>query len=191
MKDFRNYIPTKAIETIEYWLNKHQCQLSIKPPRKTKLGDYKFDKGKHCISINDNLNPYSFLITLTHEIAHMVVKDTYPHPVLPHGKEWKLTFRNLMLPLLEVFPSEIQKPLARHLKNPKASSSADYTLLASLKLFDKKKKVTISDIPNGTVFFTHNGKQFLKEKKLRRRFQCKCLTNNRTYVFNPFAEITL
>ena len=69
-----------------------------------------------------------------------------------------------MLPLLNVFPDEIQRPLALHLKNPKASSSADHDLLASLRLFDKQKIITISDIPFGTLFYTTNGKSFLKEK---------------------------
>lgn len=191
MQDLSQYLPKDAFQTIKYWLNKHHCRLSIKAPRSTKLGDYKYFKGQHHISINNNLNPYSFLITLTHEIAHMLVKENYPPTVLPHGKEWKKTFRQLMLPLLSVFPDEIQRPLALHLKNPKASSSADQDLLASLRLFDKQKIITISDIPFGTLFYTTNGKLFLKEKKLRRRFQCKSLSNNRTYLFNPMAEIKL
>ena len=85
-------------------------------------------------------------------------------------QEWKKIFRQLMIPLLAIFPDEIQRPLALHLKNPKASSSSDHNLLASLRLFDKQKIITISEIPNGTVFYTASGKPFLKEKKLRKRF---------------------
>ena len=43
-------------------------------PRNTKLGDYKYDnKNGNQITINNDLNPYATLITLTHEIAHAFV----------------------------------------------------------------------------------------------------------------------
>lgn len=190
-KELSQYLPKKSVDTVEHWLNKYNCRLNIKSPRRTRLGDYKYYNKQHYISINNNLNPYSFLITLMHEIAHMIVKVTYPINVSPHGIEWKQTFKGLMIPLLPVFPLDIQKPLAKHLKNPKASSCSDHELMTALRVFDQQKVTTISDIPNGTLFFTSNGKTFLKEKKLRTRFQCKCLSNNRTYLFSPLAEIIL
>lgn len=189
MPSLEHYLPEHSLESVEHWLNTYNCHLHIKHPRRTKLGDYRYVQGQHHITINNDLNQYSFLITLVHEIAHMIVKETYASRVSPHGMEWKHTFRQLMIPLLPIFPPEIQQVLAKHLKNPKASTSSDYQLISSLRKFDQNKTMTISDIPNGTEFFTSNGKKFLKEKKLRTRFQCKCLTNNRTYLFSPLAEI--
>jgi hypothetical protein len=41
--------------------------------RQTRHGDYrKGVNGKHEITVNSNLNKYKFLITLIHEISHLV-----------------------------------------------------------------------------------------------------------------------
>jgi SprT protein len=191
MDSLKEFLPQKSYDTVSYWLKKYNCTLSIKKPRTTKLGDYRFHKNKHYISINNNLNPYSFLLTLTHEIAHMVVAENYSPRVLPHGIEWKNEFKKLMIGFIPIFPIKIQQCLAKHLKNPKSSSSSDYELVKALREYDKNPTLTISDIPNGSKFFTPNGKMYLKEKKIKTRFQCKSLNNNRTYLFNPLAEVRI
>ena len=56
------------------------------------MGDFKIHKGQLVISINNNLNPYSFLITLTHELAHAFVYRNYKNTRDPHGKKWQLMF---------------------------------------------------------------------------------------------------
>ena len=75
MNDVSSFIPKEAVSIINQWLNRYKCKLIISKPRKTKLGDYRWPQnGKgHIISINNNLNKYAFLLTLTHEIAHMMV----------------------------------------------------------------------------------------------------------------------
>ena len=128
---------------------------------------------------------------MTHEIAHMIVKEEFSSHVRPHGTEWKNTFQKLMLRLLPLFPQNIQKHLALHLKNPKASTSSDYNLVLALREYDQKPTLTISDIPFGSIFSTPNGKQFIKEKKIKKRFQCKSLQNQRLYLFNPIAEVII
>ena len=191
MEQLAKYLPKESVSTIQKWLDFHACTLSIKKARATKLGDYRFFQNKHFISINENLNPYSFLITLTHEIAHMNVTAEFSTKVLPHGKEWKNEFKRLMLVFLPYFPDEIQQCLAKHLKNPKASSSSDSKLVLALRKHDTQQILTISDIPCGSKFYTPNGKLYLKEKKIKSRFQCKSMTNNKTYLFSPIAEVRL
>jgi hypothetical protein len=191
MEYLKHYIPSKSIDKISEWLEEYNCTLTIKKRRTTKLGDYRYHKNKHYISINEDLNPYSFLITLTHEIAHMVVTEKYSSRVSPHGKEWKNEFKKLMLGFIPLFPIEIQQSLAIHLKNPKASSSSDYMLVKALRKYDSQPTLTVSDIPNGSIFFTPNGKKYLKEKKIKTRFQCKSLNNNKIYLFNPLAEVRI
>jgi len=191
MKDLSLFLPKESVSTIEKWLEKYNCQLSIKKSRSSKLGDYRFYDGQHHISINNDLNPYSFLITLTHEIAHMLVKEEFSSRVLPHGKEWKTTFQKLMIPFLPLFPDTVQKQLALYLKNPKASTSSDLELVKALRQFDERSILTISDIPDGSIFQTTNGKKYLKEKKIKKRYQCKSLSNNRRYLFNPLAEVKI
>jgi len=191
MKALNLYLPKQSVRIIISWLEKYQCKLTITKARSSKLGDYRYFKGKHFISINNNLNPYSFLITLTHEIAHMVVKEEFSAHVMPHGKEWKNTFQQLMLRLLPLFPENIQKHLALHLKNPKASTSADYNLVLALREYDSAPTLTISDIPYGSTFSTPNGKRYIKEKKIKKRYQCKSLQNDRIYLFSPIAEVII
>jgi len=111
--------------------------------------------------------------------------------VLPHGKEWKTTFQKLMIPFLPLFPDTVQKQLALYLKNPKASTSSDLELVKALRQFDEISILTIADIPDGSIFQTTNGKKYLKEKKIKKRYQCKSLSNNRRYLFNPLAEVKI
>lgn len=191
MKSLEQFLPPDSINTISGWLEQYDCTLTIKKSRTTKLGDYRLLNNKHYISINEDLNPYSFLITLTHEIAHMVVTEKYANRVSPHGKEWKNAFKNHMIGFIHLFPNDIQQCLAKHLKNPKASSSSDYMLVQALRKYDATPVLTISDIPDGSIFFTPNGKKYIKEKRIKTRFQCKSLTNNRTYLFNPLAIVRI
>jgi PhoPQ-activated pathogenicity-related protein len=64
-------------------------------------------------------------------------------------------------------------------------------LVKALRKYDSQPTLTVSDIPNGSIFFTPNGKKYLKEKKIKTRFQCKSLNNNKIYLFNPLAEVRI
>lgn len=192
-KDIYNRIPIKSIKLIQKWINELSLEVVLRPPRVTRLGDFKILSEKKCvISINNDLNPYSSLITLTHEIAHAFVWKEHRRTVLPHGDEWKLTFRKLMLNFLDcqIFPDKILKHLSKHLINPKASTTTDILLYKSLLEFNNKKSITISDINNGEMFFLKNGKKLIKTEKLRTRFKCKEYMSNKTYLVHPLAEIT-
>ena len=193
MKNISSFIPIQAYKKINKWLSIFDCKVIITNPRQTKLGDYRspINEKNHIISINNNLNKYSFLITLTHEIAHMMIWDKYKNNVEPHGNEWKEMFKKLMINFIPFFPTDIQQCLAIHLKNPKASSGSDHILVKALRKYDKNPTLTISDIPDGSIFSTPNGKRYIKEKKMRTRFQCKSLNNNRIYLFNSLAEVQI
>ena len=191
MSQLKTYIPQQSIAKISFWLNEYDCQLKIVKARKTKLGDYKFNKGRHFITINENLNQYSFLITLTHEIAHLIVQVKYDQKVNPHGNEWKHTFRSLLLNFIPLFPDQLQKQLSKHLINPKASTYSDYELFNELKRYDKTQAVTIEEVKDGQKFIAYNNKIFKREFKLRKRIRCKNLENNKVYLFSPLSEIKL
>ena len=121
-------------------LDKHPCYLKIVNNRKTKHGDFrKTPDGTYQITINYGLNPYRFLLTLIHEIAHLVTYKKH-NKVKPHGIEWKLNFQHLMLPFLkpEIIPNDLMPLLANYLKNPKASTDADVNLSLALKKYDNR-----------------------------------------------------
>ena len=159
-----NYIPNQAVEPIFELIKNLGIHLKIVNERVTRHGDYRrLPDGGHQITVNTNLNSYRFLITLIHEIAHLVAFKKYGARIKPHGAEWKHTFQQLMLPFLrpEIFPSQILPYLARHFKNPKASSDTDTRLSLALKQFDPANdKNFIFEIPQGSLFRIYNGKIF-------------------------------
>jgi len=112
---------------------------------------------------------------------------------LPHGLQWQDTFKSMMLSFLspKIFPDDVLKVLSMHLKQPKASTSTDLNLATVLKKYDHKKALTISDINNGSIFSTSNGKIFKKGKQLRKRYKCIECTSNKVYLFHPLAQVIL
>lgn len=169
--------------------------VKIKNERKTRHGDYRrLPNGKHQITINSNLNEYRFLITLIHEIAHFEAYKNYGRFIKPHGIEWKRTFQHLMLPFLnpEIFPNELLQLLAKHFKNPKASSDTDVALAYALKQFDEAfDKTYVFEVPLGSTFKIYNGKIFKKADKRVKRYECVEVKTGKLYLFNPNVEVEL
>ncbi len=189
------YIPETAIpKVLELLMHDHLVVL-VKNERKTRHGDYKrLPNGRHQITVNSNLNAYRFLITLIHEIAHFEAYKEYGRFIKPHGIEWKRTFQRLMLPFLnpDIFPNELLPFLAKHFKNPKASSDTDTSLALALKQFDETNdKTFVFEIPLGKTFKLYNGRTFIKGNKRRKRIECVEVKSGKLYLFNPNAEVEL
>ncbi len=191
----QEYIPHQAIPYVLDLLDHDHLNIKIKNERKTRHGDYrKLPNNKHQITINSNLNRYRFLVTLIHEIAHFEAYQKQGRSIKPHGKEWKQTFQHLMLPLLnpKIFPVELLPLLAKHFKNPKASSDTDVNLALALKQYDPPTDRTyIFEVPTGGHFKLYNGRVFKKGVKRRTRHEGLEVASGRLYLFNPNAEVEL
>ena len=191
----QKYLPERAVDDICQLLEMNRVYLKIVNERVTKHGDYrKLASGQHVITINASLNKYQFLITLVHEVAHLVAFEKYGRRIKPHGIEWKMTFQRLMLPFLNptIFPSSLLPVLAQHFKNPRASSDTDVKLALSLRQYDEQNdKSYIFEIPLGSTFRIHNGKVFQKGKRRIKRYECVEVTSGRVYLFQPNAEVEL
>ncbi|TYA59700.1 SprT-like domain-containing protein [Formosa maritima] len=189
------FISEKALTQVMTLLQHDYLTVKVKHERKTRHGDYKrLPNGKHQITVNSNLNTYRFLITLIHEIAHFEAYNTFGKFIKPHGKEWKFTFQRLMLPFLnpDIFPSDLLPLLAKHFKNPKASSDTDAKLSLALKQFDApNNKTFVFEIPLGTKFKLYNGKIFKKGNTRTKRIECVEISTGKLYLFNPNAEVEL
>lgn len=189
------YLPDHAIGHIFALIKANNVHLKIVNERKTRHGDYrKITNGAHQITVNANLNKYRFLITLVHEIAHLVAFEKYGRNIKPHGIEWKHTFRELMLPFIrpEIFPNKLLPLIAAHFRNPRASSDTDARLAVALKSFDPENdKNYIFEIPRGSVFRIYNGKTFKKGAKRIKRYECLEVDTGRIYLFQPNAEVEL
>lgn len=176
-------------------IKEHNVHLKIVGQRVTRHGDYRrLPSGMHQITVNASLNKYRFLITLIHEIAHLVAFEKFGRHIKPHGLEWKKTFQILMLPFIrpEIFPVKVLPVIANHFKNPKASSDTDANLSLALKQFDEAtNKNYIFELPVGSIFRIYNGKLFKKGNKRVKRYECIEVATGKTYIFQPNAEVEL
>ena len=191
MYSFHHFVPPNSIKTLQCWIDALDAKVFISKPRSTKLGDFKYRKNHIIITINNNLNPYSFLITLTHELAHAFVYKKYKNTVKAHGKSWQLTFKHMMLNFLTnaCFPDDILKILSLHIIKPKASTFSDLKLVDVLRKYNQSISFTISDLNQGDTFLLANGKRFVKGEKLRKRFICTQFKTDKKYSFHPFTEV--
>ncbi|MGY5848690.1 SprT-like domain-containing protein [Salegentibacter sp. HM20] len=189
------YLPLHAVNPLYEMIKENHVHLKIVNERKTRHGDYRrMPDGTQQITVNANLNKYRFLITLVHEIAHLVAFEKYGRQIKPHGEEWKHSFRYLMLPFIrpEIFPQALLPLIARHFRNPRASSDTDAKLSVALKSYDPENdKNYIFEIPSGGIFRIYNGKTFQKGPKRIKRYECLEIDTGRIYLFQPNAEVEL
>ena len=195
LNQLQTYLPPNTFEAVRQYLHQYRVHLTVAKERKSILGDYRHrTHGKtHRISVNGNLNTYSFLITLLHELAHLLTFEKFGNKVQSHGKEWKFIFGQLLDQFIrhEVFPIDIKHALLQSLQNPAASSCADDVLLRVLKTYDKRRDnfVFVENVLEGQLFKTHDGKVFKKGEKLRKRFKCIEVATKRLYLFSPVYEV--
>lgn len=187
------HLPEGTAEGIWYFIEHHRVSFRIAKSRKSKLGDYRPPYGEkgHRISVNHDLNPYAFLITVLHEFAHLLTWNEHRNRKAPHGHEWKAEFKELLRPYMEqdVFPGDVKMALEQYMINPAASSCVDMNLSKSLNTYDLIQKIILEDLPDGSTFSLKNGLVFEKGTKLRKRYKCKCLTNDRMYYVSAIAEV--
>jgi hypothetical protein len=190
------YIPERAVKSIIEHIKKYKIYLKIVPKRSTKHGDYRrMPNGQHQITVNGSENKYQFLLTLVHEIAHLVAFEQFGRHIKPHGNEWKHSFQELLIPFLNasVFPEKLLPYLVNYIKNPKASSGTDAALAVALSNYNENQDHFhyVFEIPEGSTFRTENGRLFKKGKIRRKRYECLEINGGRTYVFSPNARVEL
>ncbi len=196
LSSLKDYLPPHTYDAVLAYLHQYKVHLTVARERKSILGDYRHRTvhHNHRISVNGNLNPYAFLITLLHELAHLLTFEAYGNKVQSHGKEWKSIFGQLLAQFIQhnIFPDDIRKALLSSISNPAASSCADEVLLRTLKRYDAKngKTVLVEDVPLDALFLTHDGKVFKKGEKVRKRFKCVEVKTGRLYLFSPVYEVS-
>lgn len=195
----KKYIPEFAVPLIARWIIEFDFKLKITKERSSKLGDYTPPHNglNHTITINHNLNQYSFFVTLVHEIAHLKTYNQYRNTVLPHGQEWKQAFRELMKPFLDTdhLPLDVLYALRKYLQNPAAASCSDATLMRTLKLYDSAETnghlILLEHLPFRTHFLYNGSRIFEKGERIRKRFRCREIATGSIYLFSPLAEVEI
>lgn len=193
MKNLLTLIPKHSSSLLHEVIIKYQPNIKIVNNRKTKLGDFRACKESSIITINRGLNPYMFLITLLHEIAHLICWKKYKNNIKPHGAEWKKEFALLLIPFLgsHIFPDDIKGNLIKHIKNPKASTYNDIKLYKSLRKYNKNVELLLEEIPLNSTFSYGTKKSFIKIKKFKKKYLCFELSTRKKYLFNPITEVSL
>lgn len=193
-----SFLPPGTFRYVAPFFREYPIHLSITRDRASVLGDYRAPHGRqgyHRISINGGLNPYSFLITLLHELAHMLAYIKHKRSILPHGPEWKAIFADLLAAHLgkSVFPDDIEAVLLRSSKRIKASTCTDPELYRVLKKYDTRSPdaCLVEEVPMDAHFSTKDGRVFLKIEKLRTRFRCKEVDTGHVYLFPALTEVRL
>ena len=192
-----SFLPEGSFEEVARYLHQYKVHLTITKERRTILGNYRnkiFDKN-HRISVNGNLNKYSFLITLLHELAHLLAHEKYGSRIRAHGKQWKLEYSKILSEFIpkKIFPPDIEKSLLSSLNDPAATTCAEPHLIRVLKKYDVKKEghCFVEDLPAGSLFKVNSGSVFKKGEKIRTRFKCIEVATKKVYLFSPVYEVAL
>jgi SprT protein len=191
----QEFLPEGTYEPVLQYLQFYKVHLTVARERKSILGDYRHrtHHENHRISINGNLNKFSFLITLLHELAHLLTFEQYGNRVMSHGREWKMVYGKLLEQFVQnkVFPADIENALLQSLKNPAATSCAEDGLVRVLRNYDdaRSRHRLVEEIPENGLFKTHDGRIFRKGEKLRKRYKGVEVKTGRLYLFSPVYEV--
>ncbi len=193
---FQKHLPESAVPyCLQLW-EERPFHFFVKPPRNTKLGDFRYRKDQtiQTITLNSDLNPYQFLLTYIHEVAHLRAFTRFGTTHAPHGSEWKAVFKQLLEPLLveSIFPRDILVPLKLHMRNPSASSARDLFLMKEMSKYDTTSKANtgffLADIPPHSHFVLA-GRTFKKGETRRTRILCEELATGKKYLVSRLAKV--
>ncbi|MFM8579846.1 MAG: hypothetical protein ACKOCN_13745 [Planctomycetaceae bacterium] len=206
-------LPGGTVQHVLDLMSGRPLVVRLVPPRRTKLGDYRPPSSRfvrwwspvdsvstaavgddpswcHRITLNDDLNPFSLLTTLLHEIAHLVsherrMSSGRRRRQRPHGPEWKEAFGGILGPVVERggLPRDVTDALSRMLEDPPAASCTDRRLTAVLRRYDPPQPgvETLESLPEGACFRLTCGRMFRRGRRLRTTFLCVELSRGRIY----------
>ncbi|MES2800314.1 MAG: sprT domain-containing protein [Bacteroidota bacterium] len=194
-RTFAKFLPEHFVDYVVRMYLESNVRFSIVKSRTTKLGDFRGGlKGqKPQITVNGDLNPYSFLVTTLHEFAHLNTFNTYGTRVSPHGEEWKNEFKKLLLPVIQSgeLPVDVERALVKSYNKVKASSCSDYHLSKTLLQYDQLAENTLilESLPKDEQF-SLNGKVYEKGILRRKRYVCREVQSNRLYLISALAKVS-
>ena len=131
-------------------------RLQLKKPRRTKLGDFRPPRRGQLphITVNVDLPPHAFLVTLTHEIAHLLTWNQFGSRVQPHGPEWRNCFAQLLEQLahLECLSAPFRRGLTQHAQRPMSSTHRDPEFYRLLRILDGMTVTLLDELRSALTF---------------------------------------
>ena len=192
------FIPNDAVPIVADILFKNKITLRITRARITKLGDYTrinhLKCQEHCISVNSDLDKYSFLWVLLHEIAHYQIYIIYNKKVRPHGAEWQNAFAYNLTLFNEkhCFPMETEQLVKEYCSRLPLRKVLENRIIHMFKeitgTVPHSTQTTLESLPVGSCFQLRNR---IFRKLEERRTRCKCLdiNNNHFYLVSLELEV--
>ncbi len=182
----------------EGWQAAVQAMLATNPilvrvvrHRKTKHGDHLITGAREfsIITVNASGNPWQFVLTLLHEVAHAEVAHQARHRVAPHGKEWKLAFRALLEAHCHLIPPDLVDPVMDYARNPLYTADSHRALAAALRRHDTLDlRPTVQELTLGQRFSLDGKTVLVRQGPLRKWFRCTT-TDGRALRVSPTARV--
>lgn len=183
------FLPAEALPFLQEWFGKYPCHLKITRNRESKLGDYRRMPDKsHQITVNGTLAPDLFFFVLTHELAHLIAFDRHGFKIMAHGKEWKDTFREMLLESLKVYAQELQPLILKFSKSPKANFMASPELVRYFHRENSSGEIFIESLQKGERF-SYRSEEYIIEETSKKNYLCRNVKSSRRYHFKSVALV--
>lgn len=184
------YLPAHTFPFLKKWFANHYIHIKITKNRNSKLGDYRrLPDRSHQITVNSTLDKQLFFFVLTHELAHLIAFEKFDFRISPHGKEWKDTFREMLLQSLDIYTEDLRPIISRFSKNPKANFMASPELVRYFHIESPEDNfVFVEDLLINDGFRYKEDEYVLLEKK-KKLYLCINSKNSKKYLFRPLAKV--
>lgn len=184
------YLPAGTHPFLKKWFADYYIHIKITKNRNSKLGDYRRLPDKsHQITVNSTLDKQLFFFVLTHELAHLIAFEKFSFRISAHGKEWKETFREMLLESIDIYTDDLKPIIFRFSKNPKANFMASPELVRYFHIEDPEDQfVFVEDLTiNDEFHYKGDGYKILEKKK--KLYLCLNLENSKKYLFRSLAKV--
>ncbi len=184
------YLPANTLPFLKKWFSNFRIHIKITKDRNSKLGDYrKMPDKSHQITINSSLDRQLFFFVLTHELAHLIAFEKFNNRIAAHGKEWKETFREMLLESIEIYTKDLQPIILNFSRNPKANYMASPELVRYFHIENPEDNaVFVEDLSLNDCFLYKNEEYKILEKR-KKLYLCENHVNSKKYLFRPLAKV--
>lgn len=190
MKQLLDLLPENSREYVRHYLSLYPMDVYITRARQSKLGDFRPAQNgqRPAISLNRDMSADGMLFTLIHELAHHQAYHRYGRKINPHGREWKLVFREMVMEMIhdKAFSEEVVPLILRHMKAPKSSTIRDKELYRVLH--PQEAKTEVGELGPGALFIFRKRKFRIIEKR-RTRWICEEIANGRSFLFQAHTPV--
>lgn len=190
IQSLEKYLPQNTLSHLKKWFSDYYIHIKVTKNRNSKLGDYrKLRDSSHEITINSTLAPQLFFFVLTHELAHLIAFEKYGRRISPHGNEWKLTFREMLLESLDVYEDDLKPIIIKFSHSPKANFMASPDLVKYFHIENHEDNLQYIDELSKGDQFVYRNQTYLLEGLIKKNYLCMNLATGRKYSFKPLARV--